>query len=94
MRPEKRHQISTAEAVRFFKVLADESRLRLLLALATEDLSVASLCEATGRSQSAMSHSLALLRAADVVTCRRVGKQKLYSLTSAYVRDLLKTVKE
>jgi DNA-binding transcriptional ArsR family regulator len=86
--------MSTAQAVRLFQALGDESRLRLLLVLATgKELSVGALCKATGRSQSATSHNLALLRFAGIVTCRREGKQVYYSLASAYVLDLLKTIK-
>jgi hypothetical protein len=65
------------EAVRelsqVFKLLSDETRLRILLYLAqNEELHVTDLCNRLGQSQPAVSHHLSLL----CFSCRRV----LYSL--------------
>jgi ArsR family transcriptional regulator len=73
-----------------FKLLADKSRLKILLALANEgEMHVSALCEMLGQSQPAVSHHLTLLRMAGLAGYRRVGKHNFYRVDSALVRDLL-----
>jgi ArsR family transcriptional regulator len=73
-----------------FKLLADESRLKILLALAREgEMHVSALCELLEQSQPAVSHHLTLLRMANLVGFRRDGKHNFYRLDSARVRNLL-----
>jgi ArsR family transcriptional regulator len=73
-----------------FKLLADESRLKILLALAQSgELHVSALCEMLGQQQPAVSHHLTLLRMTGLVGYRRSGKHNFYRLQSALVRDLL-----
>ncbi len=62
------------------KVLSDPTRLRLLLLLLREELSVAELQEILGMAQSRISSQLALLRQAGFVADRRAGKKAFYSL--------------
>lgn len=61
------------------KLLADPTRLRLLLLLAEEDLSVAELQEILGMGQSRISTQLAQLKKAELVTDQRSGKNNIYS---------------
>ena len=64
-----------------FKLLADKSRLKIVLALAQDgELHVSALCDLLGQSQPAVSHHLALLRAAGVIESRRDGKHNFYRL--------------
>jgi ArsR family transcriptional regulator len=73
-----------------FKLLADESRLKILLALAQDvELHVSALCDLLGQSQPAVSHHLTLLRMTGLVGYRRDGKHNFYRLESGLVRDLL-----
>jgi ArsR family transcriptional regulator len=72
-----------------FKVFGEGSRLRLLSALAVEELCVCDLGAVLGMSQSAISHQLALLRAARLVRNRRDGKVVYYRLDDDHVRRLL-----
>jgi ArsR family transcriptional regulator len=73
-----------------FKQLADESRLKILLALAQDrELNVTSLCELLGQSQPAVSHHLTLLRMTGLVGYRRDGKHNFYHIQSSLVCDLL-----
>ena len=62
------------------KILSDPTRLRLLLLLLREELSVAELQEILGMAQSRISSQLALLRQAGFVADRRAGKKAFYSL--------------
>ena len=56
------------------KLLADPTRLRLVLLLAEEPLSVAELQEIMGMGQSRISTQLAQLRTEGLVTTQRSGK--------------------
>jgi DNA-binding transcriptional ArsR family regulator len=73
-----------------FKLLADKSRLKILLALAQDgELHVSALCDLLQQSQPAVSHHLTLLRMRNLVGYRRDGKHNFYRLDSALVSDLL-----
>jgi ArsR family transcriptional regulator, arsenate/arsenite/antimonite-responsive transcriptional repressor len=73
-----------------FKLLADESRLKILLALAEDgELHVSALCELLHQSQPAVSHHLTLLRMAGLVGFRRDGKHNYYRVESRLVGQLL-----
>jgi ArsR family transcriptional regulator len=73
-----------------FKMLADASRLKILLALAQDgELHVSALCELLDQSQPAVSHHLTLMRMTGLVGSRRDGKHNFYRLKSAQVRELL-----
>jgi ArsR family transcriptional regulator len=71
---------------------ADPSRLRLLLLLEQEELSVAELQEILAQGQSRISTHLAQLKQAGLVDDRRTGKNAFYRLTApATLMDLLRT---
>ena len=73
-----------------FKLLADESRLKILLALAEEgEMHVSALCDMLDQTQPAVSHHLTLLRMTGLVGFRRDGKHNYYRIESGLVRDLL-----
>src|SRR6516165_8796529 len=73
-----------------FQMLADPSRLRILVTLARSgEMHVSALCKVLGQLQPAVSHHLSLLRSRKLVTCRRDGKNKFYAVDSALVRTLL-----
>ena len=73
-----------------FKLLADETRLRLIiLLLKNQEMNVRSLCDALGQSQPAVSHHLALLRVAGFVDKRREGKHNFYHVCHDKIEDVL-----
>jgi ArsR family transcriptional regulator len=72
-----------------FKVFADATRLRILRALAGGELCVCDIGAVLGMSQSAVSHQLAVLRAARLVAFRREGKTVYYRLADDHVGLLL-----
>src|SRR5262249_18521864 len=89
-----RAQVSVAQVAQVFQMLADKSRLRILLLLAEyEELSVSALGAALKQSQPATSQHLTLLRAAGLVSPRRVGRYTLYSICSDFVRRVLEAVR-
>ena len=79
-----------------FKMLADKSRLQIVLALARDgELHVSDLCkllrgpDGVPASQPAVSHHLTLMRMIGLVDFHRVGKHNYYRLASGRVRALL-----
>ena len=67
-----------ASTINLLRLLADPTRLRLLLLLEQEELSVAELQQILGMGQSRISSHLAQLKRAGAVTDRRVGKNVYY----------------
>jgi SAM-dependent methyltransferase len=66
--------------VKILRVLADPSRLRILLLLGSEELSVAELQQILVMGQSTISTHLSQLKQARLVEDRRTGKSNLYRL--------------
>jgi ArsR family transcriptional regulator len=69
-----------ASIVKILRVVADSTRLRILLLLEREELSVAELQEILAMGQSTISTHLAQLKQAGLVEDRRTGKNSLYRL--------------
>jgi ArsR family transcriptional regulator len=69
--------------LRTLKVVADPSRLRILLLLKAEELSVAELQEILGMGQSTISTHLSQLKQAELVEDRRIGKSNLYRVSQS-----------
>jgi ArsR family transcriptional regulator len=76
-----------ASTINFLRLLADPTRLRLMLLLEQEELTVAELQEILGMGQSRISSHLAQLKRAGVVQDRRAGKNVYYGLTTARERN-------
>lgn len=76
-----------------FKLMSDETRLRILLYLAQNgELHVTDLCNRLGQSQPAVSHHLALLRVSGLIESRREGKHNFYSVRTEHFGHLLKSL--
>jgi ArsR family transcriptional regulator len=72
----------SASIIKSLRLLADETRLRLLLLLEREELSVVEIQEILGMGQSRISSHLAQLRGAQLVQDRRAGKNIYYKLAN------------
>ena len=71
------------------KILSDENRLRLLLAIRDEKKSVSQLVEELGLSQPLVSHHLKELRYRHLVKAQRNGPFVYYELTNPNIIDML-----
>src|SRR5262245_62096518 len=72
------------ELVQLFKLLADDTRLRILSFLQqTEELNVREFCRLLRQRQPSVSHHLALLRSSGILEMRREGKHNFYRLNPA-----------
>lgn len=73
-----------------FKLLADPTRLRMILVLLEAgELCVGDLAAVTDSTESATSHQLRVLRAAGLVSYRKEGRVVFYRLADTHIRLLL-----
>jgi ubiquinone/menaquinone biosynthesis C-methylase UbiE/DNA-binding transcriptional ArsR family regulator len=75
--------------VKILRVASDPNRLRILLLLEQEELSVAELQEILAMGQSTISTHLSQLKQAELVEDRRTGKNNLYRLKRESAAGLL-----
>jgi len=76
-------------AVEVFRLLADATRIRIVLALRDGELSVNNLAELVERSPAAVSQHLAKLRWGKVVRVRQDGNRVFYRLTDEHAMRLV-----
>lgn len=78
--------------LRFFKALADESRLKILGILANRECSVEELAAMLNLKEPTVSHHLAKLKELHLVAMRSEGNTHLYWLNSEALQDISKEV--
>ncbi len=77
-----------------FSLLADTNRLRLISALASQELCVCDLAAVTKMTESAICHQLRLLKAMRLVNYRREGRNVYYSLADDHIVTLYSSLAE
>lgn len=75
----------------FFKVIGDNTRLKIAWALDERELCVCDIANILNMTKSAVSHQLGTLRGANLVKSRREGKTVYYSLADEHVKILLES---
>lgn len=80
---------SVRKIARFFALLSDPSRVKLLSALTISPLCVTDLAAIVNMNQTTVSHQLRLLRNLDVVTCERQGKILKYKIANPKINEIL-----
>ncbi|HEX5726935.1 MAG TPA: metalloregulator ArsR/SmtB family transcription factor [Longimicrobiaceae bacterium] len=80
--------METATALNYLKLLANETRLKLLGLLAGRERSVGELAEIVGLKEPTISHHLAKLHEAGLVEMRPEGTAHLYRLASDALQQL------
>jgi ArsR family transcriptional regulator len=73
-----------------FKALGDTTRVRMLDALARDEVCVCDLAGMLGLTESAVSHQLRLLRSLRLVKSRRDGRHIYYVLDDDHIAGLFK----
>jgi len=76
-------------AVEVFAMLADATRVRIILALRAGELSVNHLAEIVDKSPAAVSQHLAKLRLGRFVAARQEGTRVFYRLENEHARQLV-----
>ena len=76
-------------AVEVFAMLADATRVRIVLALRNGEMAVGALAELLGKSPAAVSQHLAKMRLARMVSTRQDGTRVMYRLENEHARQLV-----
>ena len=84
------HDLSLTLKAKLFRGLADPSRLAILEALGSGELTVSEVVAATGLSQPNASTHLSCLRECGLVTSRPEGRRVYYALADSRVQDVLR----
>jgi ArsR family transcriptional regulator len=87
-RPTPLDAATAVELAETFKSLGDVTRVRILDALAQQELCVNDLATFLGLSESAVSHQLRLLRTMRLVRSRRAGRMIFYTLDDQHIISL------
>ena len=82
--------VNNENLARFFFVLGDPTRLRILHELGEREKNVSELSETLNLTVSAISHQLKILRDKDLVRSRREGKYIYYRMSDDHVRDIIR----
>ncbi|WP_328603571.1 metalloregulator ArsR/SmtB family transcription factor [Amycolatopsis sp. NBC_00345] len=77
------------DAAGTFALLSATVRLHILWLLATGERDVGTLAEDTGQSVATVSHHLAKLKLAGLVSSRRAGKRQIYLAEDPLVADIV-----
>jgi DNA-binding transcriptional ArsR family regulator len=76
----------------FFTNFASRANLEIISALREKPLSVKSIVAKTGHEQSAVSHNLKKLYGCNILSVKKQGRERIYSLNSETVVPLLDLV--
>ncbi|NOU73450.1 metalloregulator ArsR/SmtB family transcription factor [Paenibacillus sp. LMG 31458] len=84
------HTQSLSGIVRMFKVLSDQTRMKLLYVLCLEEeMCVSDISKLVGCSISSASHHLRSLRRLGFVSDRNVGKSVMYSIKNDRLKQMM-----
>lgn len=87
------HTESIQAVTKTLKALADETRLKIVLALCQSDeLCVCDVANIVECTVATASHHLRLLRNLDIASYRKDGKLAFYSLTDEHIKQLVVTM--
>ena len=73
----------------FFKIISDDTRIKIMYALSKSELCVNDLAVILDMTKSAISHQLRLLKGSGQVKSRKEGKFVYYSLDDEHVFEII-----
>jgi DNA-binding transcriptional ArsR family regulator len=79
------------KVARYFSLLSDPSRLKVIHAVCSKEMSVNDVVAATGLSQSTVSRHLSNLHQSGVASRRKEGTLALYVVTDSTLTDICRT---
>lgn len=71
-----------------YRIFGDPTRIKIVYILFEHECCVCDIAAILDTTQSNVSHQLQILKAADLVSFRREGKQIIYSLKDSHVKDI------
>jgi ArsR family transcriptional regulator len=74
------------DVAEFYKVLADNTRLKIINALNESELCVCDISNLLNMTKSAVSHQLQNLKSQNLISSRKAGKIVYYSLADEHVK--------
>lgn len=74
----------------FFKILGDQTRTKILFALAQNEMCVCDIANLLDMTKSSISHQLATLRKNKIVKCRKVATTVYYTLDDEHITQVFK----
>ncbi len=80
---------ATNKLALYFQNFSDQTRIRILSALAIRQLCVNDLSCVLGQNQTTVSHQLKTLKDQGMVDCKRDGKILIYYVKSQSVNDMM-----
>ncbi len=83
-------ETTATQMAELFRTLGDSSRVRIIAALATGEMSVGQLAELVDISPSSVSHHMRHLRQMQLARSRKDGRYVYYSLDDEHVSDLFR----
>lgn len=87
----KPHEEQLEKLSELFKILGDQTRIKILWALDQNEMCVCDIANVLNMTKSSTSHQLAVLRTAGIVKYRRSGKEVYYMLDDEHITQLYET---
>ncbi|GAB4569806.1 MAG: hypothetical protein Fur0017_15290 [Anaerolineales bacterium] len=81
-------ELKAIQLAELFSSLSDANRIRIIAQLMDGEMSVRTLADRLGMTESAVSHQLRGLRQMHLVRTRRLGRQVFYTLDDDHVSRL------
>lgn len=78
----------------FYKALSDSTRIKIIAALAHNELCVCDISSLLNMTKSAISHQLQNLREMNLIKGRKNGKEVFYSLADRHVEEVFEVSRE
>lgn len=72
----------------FFKILGDNTRVKILFALDYNEMCVCDIANVLNMTKSSISHQLSYLKDLNIVKSRKSGKEVYYSLDDEHVKEV------
>ncbi|MBD9115181.1 ArsR family transcriptional regulator [bacterium] len=72
----------------FFKILGDNTRVKILFALDHNEMCVCDIANVLNMTKSSISHQLSYLKDLNIVKSRKSGKEVYYSLDDEHVKEV------
>ncbi len=76
----------------FFKILGDNTRVKILFALDHNEMCVCDIANVLNMTKSSISHQLSYLKDLNIVKSRKSGKEVYYSLDDEHVKEVFEVV--
>lgn len=80
------------QSANYFKILANPTRIKIIEAVSINELCVCDLAHLLGITKSAISHQVKMLRKANIVKNRKIGKMVYYKINEKYASEFINKI--